>query len=886
MSWFTRLKNALYSAPLDDALDEEIRDHLERRAEAFRAQGMSAEDAERRARQAFGNAARIREQSRDIRLSAALDSTLQDLRYAWRGMWRSPGFTLTALLSLGLAIGANTAIYAIVDAAMLRPLPLPETERLFTLAAPSLDLTDNRGETDSFSYPLYLDLRTAAGSAARLALFSRISRVEAQIGDRTAPVERLLQQYVSGEAFETLRVAPHLGRLFSSDEDAGPGIARVAVISFDYWHRRFDGDPGVLDREIGFGSGAYRIIGIAPAGFSGVEPGKFVDVWVPVMTFDPGVFSNPASSLFHIVGRLGEGTSRDQLQARLQPAFHRGQEEMIGRATGIPPAILKQFGERGIRVRGGAVGLSEFRRTFGRPLWIVLGVAATILLIACANVASLLLGRSAARATEMAVRTSLGAGRSRLVRQLLTESTLLSLMAGCLGWLSARVMAPVLVALLWKRTDPVRFDLAMDTRVLVFCAAVCTVSALLFGLLPAWQCASASPMATLRAGRRSDKLRITRYFVAIQVAFAFCLVVAGAAFLFTLLTLFRVDTGLSEGRVAVLTMRSDLGITQDALLRTLQLQRRVAALPNVQGAAVAWTSMFEGSRRMERVQVAGQSPLEREEIFYRVSPGFFATLEIPLLGGRDLDVRDTDVAQPIGTVVNRAFAQMYFGGQSALGKQFRRTDGTRHQIVGIVANAHYTDLRSGPEPVAYWPMKPPRLFTMYVRSTVDQASVVGMVEQETRRSEPGIQLTDATTLDALIGTTTVRETLLATIGGAFASLGLVLAAIGLFGVLNYSVVQRTRELGIRAALGAGRATLVSLVMRDLLGIVAGGLTAGVIGSLAVMRLIRSQLFGLGAAEPAVMAVAAVVFLCATTIAALVPAARAAAIDPIVAVRRE
>jgi predicted permease len=559
---------------------------------------------------------------------------------------------------------------------------------------------------------------------------------------------------------------------------------------------------------------------------------------------------------------------------------------MIGRATGIPPAILKQFGERGIRVRGGAVGLSEFRRTFGRPLWIVLGVAATILLIACANVASLLLGRSAARATEMAVRTSLGAGRSRLVRQLLTESTLLSLMAGCLGWLSARVMAPVLVALLWKRTDPVRFDLAMDTRVLVFCAAVCTVSALLFGLLPAWQCASASPMATLRAGRRSDKLRITRYFVAIQVAFAFCLVVAGAAFLFTLLTLFRVDTGLAEGRVAVLSMRSDLGIKQDALLRALQLQRRVAALPNVQGAAVAWTSMFEGSRRMERVLVAGQSPLEREEIFYRVSPGFFATLEIPLLGGRDLDVRDTDVAQPIGTVVNRAFAQMYFGGQSALGKQFRRTDGTRHQIVGIVANAHYTDLRSGPEPVAYWPMKPPRLFTMYVRSTVDQASVVGMVEQETRRSEPGIQLTDATTLDALIGTTTVRETLLATIGGAFASLGLVLAAIGLFGVLNYSVVQRTRELGIRAALGAGRATLVSLVMRDLLGIVAGGLTAGVIGSLAVMRLIRSQLFGLGAAEPAVMAVAAVVFLCATTIAALVPAARAAAIDPIVAVRRE
>ncbi|MEP6915748.1 MAG: ABC transporter permease [Acidobacteriota bacterium] len=886
MSWFSRLKHTLNPAPLDESLDDEIRDHLEHRAATFRAEGLSTADAERRARLAFGPVIRVREESREVRSSPSVESAIQDLRYAWRGLRGSPAFTLTALLSLGLAIGATTAIYAIVDAAMLRPLPLPAPEQLFALAAPSLDPSQNRGETDSFSYPLYIGLRSAAGRAADLALVSGIGLVEAQVGDRTAPVERVLQQYLSGEAFEMLRVPPYFGQVFSSEQDAGPGIDRVAVLSFDYWRRRFNADPGVLGRSILFGNGPYRIIGVTPDGFSGIEPGKFVDVWVPVMTFDPGVFSNPASSPFYIVGRLGQGVSREQLQAMLQPAFHDSQAETVRRNASIPAAILKQFSDTAIRVHPGAIGLSGFRRTFGRALWLVLGVAATMLLIACANVASLLLGRFAARSTEMAIRTSLGAGRSRLVRQLLTESTLLSVMAGCLGWVFARLFASSLVALFWRPTDPVRFDLAMDTRVLLFCAGICALSALVFGLLPAWHGVTTTPLASLRAtGDDAGQLRAGRVFVAIQVAFAFCLVVAGTAFLVSLHNLLTVKTGLATRDVVVLTMRSDIGIQQDGLVRVQELQRQVAALPSVQGASVAWTSLFEGSKRVERILRPGRSPLEREEIFYRVSPGLFRTLEIPVLEGRDLDFRDTDVAQPIATVVNRAFARMYFGTQAAIGQEFNRTDGSRHRIVGVVENASYTDLRSGPEPLVYWPMKPPRLFTMYVRSTLDQATVRRLVEEETRRRSPDIHVTDATTLAGLISNTTVTETLLAAMGGVFAFLGLMLAAIGLFGVLNYSVVRRTREIGIRAALGAPRGSLVSLVVNDLLGMVAGGLVVGLAGSIAVMGVIRSQLFGIEETEPAVMAAAIVVILCMTALAAVVPALRAASVDPLDALRR-
>jgi predicted permease len=884
MSWFSRLKNTLHPRRLDDALEEEIRDHLERRAAALREEGVPPAEAHRRALAAFGSVPRVREQSREIRLWAGLETTMQDVRYAWRTMRKSPAFALTALVSLSLAIGANTAIFSIIDAALLRPLPVPDVSRVFTLAAPTLEpgAPSAAGEVEVFSYPLFLRLRAAAGDSARLAAFGPVERAEAQGPDPAAPIERVSQQFVSGEAFEMLHVTPASGRLLSNLDDLAPGT-RTAVLSFDYWRRHFHANHGVLGQPITLNGRRHHIIGVASEGFFGVEPGRFVDVWLPLTAFDPGALSNPAVTLFRIVGRLGGTAGHDQLQARLQPVFHDRQREMIAEAPALPAAVLKAFSQRGIRVRPGGIGASGFRRSFERPMWIVWSVAAAILLVASANVASLLLSRSAARSAEMALRASLGATRRRLVRQLLTESLLLSALATALGCMWARAAAPWLVSLLTTDSDPVRLVLAMDARVAVFCASICSITTLVVGLIPAWH--GASGRATAPAGE-ARRLFLGHLFVSVQVAFVFCLVVGGAGFLLSLHRLFAVDMGFDPSNVTVLTMRSDVGPKQDGLRLTQQVQRQVAMLPDVQGAAVGWWAMFGDSRRTELVVVKGRPPAERPETFYRVSPGYFAALRIPLLDGRDFDFRDNDGGQPVPTIVNSAFARRYFGTDAVLGKQFqRRSDGARHLIVGLAANAYYSALRDGLQPVVYFPMKPPRLFTLYVRSTLDPGSVVRLVEQETRAAVPGMHVVDATTLDTLIGNTLLKEKLLAGVGGIFGIVGLALVAIGLFGLLSYSVVRRTKEIGIRAALGAGRPALISLVLRELSGVMVFGLAAGLLGSIVLMRVIRSQFFGIGLVDPVVLMAAATVFFLTTLAAVVLPAYRAASLDPMAALRQ-
>jgi predicted permease len=316
-----------------------------------------------------------------------------------------------------------------------------------------------------------------------------------------------------------------------------------------------------------------------------------------------------------------------------------------------------------------------------------------------------------------------------------------------------------------------------------------------------------------------------------------------------------------------------------------QLQRRAAALPQVQNVATAWMAVFSGARRADRVVAPGKAPLERPETFYRISPGYFATLRTPLLNGRDFTAQDND-NEPVPTIVNRAFARKYFGSEAAVGREFRRDDGTRHQIVGVAANSHFGSLRDGPEPIAYMPMKPPRSFTLYVRSTLDAGSVAKMIEREAEALGAGVRVRDVTTVEALVGNTIRSERLLAGIGGAFAFLGLILAATGLFGLLNYSVTRRTREIGIRAVLGARRASIYGLVLRDLSGTMTAGLVAGLVGALVLMRFTRSLLFGIQPLDPLVIGTAMVVFVGAALVAGGLPALRAAAIDPAVALRHD
>jgi len=908
MSWLSRFKNALRPRRLDEDLAAEMADHLERRVAALRAKGLGSDEALRQARARFGNVTRLHEESRGFRLWAGLEGTLQDIRYAWRGMRKSPAFAITAVLSLALAIGANTAIYSIVDAAILRPLPLPEPDRLFLLSWP--DISDpgspSGQERDTFSYPEYLQFAAVTKPVARLTFVSSPNRVEAQGPNPDAPLEKVNKAFISGEGFDVLGVRPAVGRLFSAEEDRIPQSRAVAVLSYDYWRKRFQADPAAVGRYLKVQEKAYEIVGVARKGFFGVEPGEFVDVWLPGTLYESRALSDSGWHWFRILGRLAPGVSRDQIQARLQPSFHDFQVQRVSQFPTIPSAIKKQFLESVIRVHSAATGVSNLRKTFSRPLWIVFGVAAGVLLIACANVASLLLARSTARVAEMAMRVSLGAARARLIRQMLTESLLLSLMAGGLGWLLARGIAPLLVSLLSTKDAPAQFVLAIDTRVLFFCIGVSSASAVLFGLLPAWQASGVQPMLCLRSSiGQARRPKLGKVFVSVQVACAFCLVLVGAAFLFSLGNLLRVDPGFDARNVAVLEITTETAPRsgdpvewnathpgEQERLRNLmfQFQGRVASQPGVQSAAFAWWPIFEGGGWSEQVIIPGQAPSEREEILYRVSPGYFAALRTPLLAGRDFQPADSSARQPTPTIVNEAFARKYFNGSSnALGREFSYPFGKslqREVIVGIASDAYYYDLRKSADPIAYLPTEGTGGFILYVRSPLKLGSLTRLVEREARAIGSGTRVREITTLETIVGNTLLREKLLAGVGGTFAGFGLLLAAIGLFGLLSYSVGRRTKEIGIRAALGARRGEIVSLVLRDVSALVGAGLVAGLTAALAVMALFRSLLFGIQKADPLVMGTAIGLFLLTGLVAACLPAQRAATLDPVSALREE
>ncbi|HTB12028.1 MAG TPA: ABC transporter permease [Bryobacteraceae bacterium] len=893
MSLLSRLRNAIRPRTLDDELRAEMADHLARRAAALQEKGMSANEAEQEASRRFGNLTQLREQSRDFRLSTSLETTLQDLRYAIRGMRKSPAFAVTAILSLALAIGANTAIYSIVDAALLRPLPVPEPDRLFTLATPYIQEPGRERPVEdvSFSYPLLQEFRAAAGDAAHLALFSNPNTTDVRIPNKDAPIEKAICQFVSGDSFDLLGVPPALGRVFSAEDDrvAEPNL----VISYDYWQRRFQADPHVLGQHIQIAPQfqSFTIVGVARKGFFGVEPGKFTDVWRPAAMSNKGALTNRGWGWFRIFGRQSPGVTRSQLLARLQPVFRADQAEMIKGFPLTPVAVQNQYRERPLLIHPGKTGASNFQRAFERPLWIVLAVTAGILLIACANLASLLLARSTARASEMAMRLSLGAARSRLIRQLLTESLLLSLVAGALGWIFARAAAPALIAALSSETDPVRFALSMDTRVLLFCAAVSTLAAVFFGLLPAWQASAAQPMRELHGMRtQASKLRLGRVFVGIQVAFAFTLVIAGSSFLFSLKNLFSVDAGFNPHNIFVFyvdTELSDVSQKPELNVFVAELQRRIDALPGVQSAAIARFALFEGRHESIQVILPNHPLPDREENSISVSPLYFSTMRIPLLAGREFEPRDRGEGSAV--IVTAALARRYFGMESAVGKTFDTLANGKpvhHEIVGVVADTVYGSLREGPQPIVYGVLQGTNPVACYIRSPLDPASLVSMVNREARAMGHGTRVWSITTLDTLIGRTLLREKLLAGLGGVFAFLGLLLAAIGLFGLLNYSVVRRTKEIGIRAALGARPPSLVYLVLKEMFGTIAGGLIAGLAASLALATFVRSLLFGIRPVDPLVMTTAAAIFLTAAFIAAGLPASRAASIDPMVALRHE
>ena len=869
MSVWSKIVNTLWRARLEDEIAAEIEDHIARRASALEAEGLSPAEARRQAALAFGNTASISEQGRDIRAWTFVDSLTRDVRHAVRGLRRSPAFATTVAVTLSLTIGAVTALYSVVDAAMLRALPVASPDRLFTVVAtePAPGGVAAAAERTAFSLPAYRDFSDALGDGASLSLWSRTSRVELQTtSDPSSPTELAVSQFVSDNAFDVLGVPAAMGTTASSGRGAS-----VAVLSWDAWHRRFGGSPAIVGRMIRIDGRPVEVIGVAARRFTGIEPGTFVDVWRPVAAFDPGALTNRSFHWGSLVGRAREETVIDTIAGRLRAAYAR---DVVERGAG---ERRPEPSATSLSVRSAATGVSDTRAGLTRPLYALLAIALLTTLIASVNIGSLIMARLATREIEMAVRASLGAGRLRLLQQLAIEHMVLALAGAAGGWIVAALAAPWIGALLSAGRTPVRLDLAMNARVTIVCGVLSLLCGLFLAAQPIRFALSARPMTRLRgvsgAGAHG---RFGHALIAAQVAIAFCLVASGLAFTFSLTSLFAVDTGFDARGVTVISMGADRALPLPVVE---QFQRRVASQPEVANTAVAWWAMFGGNRRMERVIVPGHAPSGREELFYRVSPHYLATLRTPLLDGRDFTFADTDGGSPVPTIVNRAFARRYFGADAVVGRTFQRTDGTHHEIVGVAADSYYDDLRRGPDAIAYFPMKPPRWFTLYVRSDAGTPTVAAIARREAAALGDGAHVIDVATLDAMVADTVQRERLLAAAGGLFAVIGLLIATVGIFGFLTFAVSSRRGEIAIRAALGAAPRRLTQLVLVSVLRPVAAGLILGLAAAMCTIRLAGSLLFGVGPLDPSVLVGTMVIFFVSATIAAIRPIRRAAAVDP-------
>jgi predicted permease len=894
MSLWSRLTNVFLPSRVDRELDAELSFHLEQRIEELIAAGLDRDDAVRQATRRFGNPQRWREQSRDLKLMPWLDSLLRDLRTGARALTRNAGVTITAVSSLGLALGACIAAVSLIDALILRPLPVRQPERLVYLANP----TDNpdRPESDTFNDPLFVRLRAAGRGAVDLfAMSTQVLRPVFHT-DAGGERERVVTQYVSGDAFSKLGILPAAGRLIAPADDAAPGASPVAVLSYGYWQRRFGGDPAVIGRWFGLEEDRsreprqFQIVGIAGETFAGVEPGLPTDVWFPYAMYNRRAFGNYDMGWFRIFGRLGHGVSVGQAHSALQTTFTAVRVERSSRRDPYATkASIDRYIATPLLLRPAGNGASPLRREFARSLWILAGIAGLVLLIAGSNVANLFLARTAARERELSLRLSIGASRGRLIQQVLLESALVAVLACIVGLLFAAIAAPAVVSLLSGADEPVRLDLRFDWRVLAFAATAMSLTTALFGLVPALRASGVAPITALGLGSRgAARVGVMRPFVATQIGFGLMVLFVGGLLVSSFARLSRVDPGFDASNVVLLSLEStrrvEPRVQRAAVLETLGHLRQVPGVVAVSSAEFgalgrAWTHGF---------RVPGTADETFEATVFPVAPGYFDTMSIPIVVGRGLG--ETDMAEDTNAiVVSESFVARY-GGSGGVGRllatSFRQGDGGGpYEIVGIAGDTRY-DLRKAAAPAVYIPLTPRGGGTIIARVAGDPAAAAAVLRQAVRDASPLLRVTAARTQAAVVAQTLLRERLLAALSGFFAAVGLVLAAVGVYGVLSYSVVQRTREIGIRVALGSRPRDVVRTVVADAATAAAIGAAAGLAGGIYAARFITSLLFEVTPSDSWSIVVPVLILLAAGCLAATAPALRAARVDPVVALRYE
>jgi predicted permease len=949
--WAARLASLFQRRALDERLDEELSFHLEQESRKLQAQGLSLEEARRAARLRLapgGALERIRESHRAGRGVPALEKLAQDLRYAVRTLRKSPGFTAVALLSLAFGIGTNSAIFSVVDALLLKALPVPNADRLTTLAK------GLGSEPDPlFSYPAFRRFADSADAVCTgvIAVTDKFTAVVRPLGarqgrtgnagpiaaaaapaaaaDSAGDTETVDSQLVSGNFFSVLGVGAAVGRTFSAAEDGVPGGHPVAVMSYGYWERRFGRDRAVVGEPLLVNGTPVTVLGVLPRGFRGVLADEAPDLFLPVTLRDTvrfrgsmrvdgpepagqPVWSQVNEHWLQLLAKRRREVSLESARAVLAVLFEREkQAELVGRTD--PDDRSQLLAER-LLVEPGARGLADRRGTLTRPLLVLMGLAALVLLIACTNVATLLMARADRRRKEMAVRLGIGAGRSRVVRQLVTESLLLAGLGGALGLAFAAWGSRLLLRLVSQGAEPVPLDVGLDWRRVAFAFGVALVTGLVFGLVPALQATRVDLAAVLKqgaramkgAGRGGHRLPLGRVLVAAQVGLSLVLLISAGLFVRSLQNLMRVDPGYVTG--GLVTARINPGLLGYPVGRLAALYERLAerleAIPGVRSASLSRASLLSDDISTSTLTFPGYNPRPSDDMSVQrnsVTPRYFATLGLALVAGRSLEPRDRQGA-PRVVVVNQAFVRRFLPQGSPIGRRFNfaAPESSRDmEIVGVARDAKYHRLGEAAPPLVYLPVAQIEAglheaeVLRDIELRVDPAAgetavawVAGQLRRAVAEVAPGLPVLSVTTMNELVDRSLARERAVARLTGFFGALALLLAAIGLYGVMSYSVARRIGEIGLRMALGAPRGEVLFLVMRETLLLVALGVTTGLVAAWTLARLAASQLFGITAHDPATLAGATAALILVALLAGFLPARRAAGIEPTEALRYE
>jgi predicted permease len=833
-----------------------------------------------------------------------MTSSTGDLRLALRGLRRSPLFSIVAILSLALGIGANTAIFTLIDQMLLRKLPVQAPEQLVMLYQRGAHNGSNMG-TRMHSYPIYQDLQQKAEPLSEV-LCRRIVPASVSIDNRT---ERLEAEMVSGNYFTMLGVKPALGRVFNSKEDDQVYQGHPSVVlGYGYWTRRFARDPAVIGKKILVNNYPMIIVGVSAEGFAGLDPAQAPDIRVPilmkpVMTPDWTWvhFDDRRTRWVQVFGRLKPGYTIESARAPLQGLFTqiRAYEVTLPAAKDWSKYSRDQFMKGQLLVDPAAMGFSNLRNDFSTALIVLMCMVGLVLLIACANVANLLIARAFMRQKEIAMRLSLGASRGRLVRQLLVESLVLSIAGGAVGMALAVLLTRGLLALIPTQGQPLLITANPDLRILGFTLALTVVTSIVFGLLPALRASRPDPWTTLKdtmgsiAGAKGS-LFLRKGLVTVQVALSFLLLFGAGLFVRSLQNLKTTDPGVELDNLVTFQLSPDLSGYDDprAVLFNRQLLERLRSAPGVKSAAMAAVPILSGDEWDSSTSVEGHRAADGEDMqafMNALSPGYFETMHIPILEGRDFQLKDV-VEDSKVAIVNRKFAEHFFPGSSAVGKHLGRGGGPNTkldvEIIGVVGDSLYEGPREGVRRQVFVPNWGRGSSVFYVRTLTQSSAAYSLIRNEVKQLDSSMPVYSLKTVEGQLDETLLTDRLIASLSAGFGMLATLLASIGLYGVMAFVVARRKKELGIRLALGAPPALVIWLVMREVLLLLAIGLAVGLPAALALGRFVSTQLYGIQPHDPFIATWTMVLLTVVSAAAGLIPARRASRIDPILALRYE